>query len=291
MNKKQNPTDGGVSIRFIIVRRAAIISSAVAIFLLFVGFLFSAISAWRAQASSSVSCDFVSNQNSPFSYIQYNIRDQAIEPYFRGSFFIHLGDIPTGPPSVAVLTSAEGTYGNWNTVAALFRDESNKAFWMMKESSEVPFYRLSGSARDFPFDSTTIDFDTTFTPPLAFKFVKVRNLNPSFFIPCGTAKLTTYPSGQLHLNFEMRRNPLVKLMAIVILLVAALFVLIIPFAVKLETLPTAVASFFFSIWSIRGILNPEIPVFPSRLDLIVLCLCILLVPLIGIRLLIRWARR
>jgi hypothetical protein len=34
-----------------------------------------------------------------------------------------------------------------------------------------------------------------------------------------------------------------------------LFVLIIPFAVKRDLLPTPVASFFFSVWSIRAILS------------------------------------
>lgn len=154
----------------------------------------------------------------------------------------------------------------------------------------MPFYRVSGSHRDFPFDSATIDFDTTFKPELQLKFLMIRNLNSGFYVPCDSAKATSDPSGKVHINFEIRRNPLVQVMAIVILMAAALFVLIIPFTVRREALPTSVASFFFSIWSIRGIWSSEMKVFPTRLDIIILFLCVLLLLLIGTRFLFRWIR-
>ena len=154
----------------------------------------------------------------------------------------------------------------------------------------MPFYRVSGSHRDFPFDSATIDFDTTFKPELQLKFLMIRNLNSGFYVPCDSAKATSDPSGKVHINFEIRRYPLVQVMAIVILMAAALFVLIIPFTVRREALPTSVASFFFSIWSIRGIWSSEMKVFPTRLDIIILFLCVLLLLLIGTRFLFRWIR-
>jgi hypothetical protein len=80
------------------------------------------------------------------------------------------------------------------------------------------------------------------------------------------------------------------MMAIAILMAAAIFVLIIPFTVKRDALATSVASFFFSIWSIRGILSSEMKVFPTLLDVMILFLCVLLLLLIGIRLLYRWIR-
>ena len=88
----------------------------------------------------------------------------------------------------------------------------------------------------------------------------------------------------------MRRNPIVQLMATVIFLAAALFALIIPFGVKREALPTAVASFFFSLWSTRGILSSEMKVFPTLFDLGILVLCVLLVLLIGIRVITWWIK-
>ncbi len=94
----------------------------------------------------------------------------------------------------------------------------------------------------------------------------------------------------MQIHFEMRRNPLVQLKAIVMSIAAALFVLIIPFTVKLDALPTSVASFFFSIWSVRGILSSEMRVFPTRFDIIILFPSVLLLLLIGVRFLFRWIR-
>jgi hypothetical protein len=253
-------------------------------------FIRATLSAWNVEHEGKVSCGFDLDRNSPFSYIQYNVKDQAIEPYFQGSIFINLGDILSGPSQVELVTTAKGNYGNTDTHVEFFRDEANKQFWMRKESTEVPFYRASGSHRDFPLDSTTIDFDTTSTTPLAFRGVLVRNLNPSFYIPCDTYTINRDAPGKIHVHFEMRRNPLVQVMAVVILAAAAVFVLLIPFTVKQEALPTSIASFFFSIWSIRGILSSEMKVFPTALDVAILFLCVLLLLLIGIRLLLRWIK-
>jgi hypothetical protein len=88
----------------------------------------------------------------------------------------------------------------------------------------------------------------------------------------------------------MRRNPLVQLMAVVIFGAAALFALIIPFSVRRDNLPMAVASFFFSVWSTRGILGSEMKVFPTVFDLGILFICVLLLLLIGVRILIWWLK-
>ncbi len=161
---------------------------------------------------------------------------------------------------------------------------------MKKEAPDVPFYRESGSHRDFPFDSTTINADTTFNPAVKVHFVMVRNFNASFYIPCDSTKVTNDASGNIHLTFELRRNPLVVLTAVVISVAAALFVFAIALAVKPESQPTSVASFFFSIWSLRGILGSEMKVFPTKFDMWILFLCVLLILLIAIRLLFRWIK-
>ena len=291
MNKKPNGKDGWVHIPYkFIGRLAGILFLVVVILSTGIWFVYATTSAWEVQTSARVSCSFAVNQNLAFSYIQYNIKDQATEPYFLGSIFINLGDAPPDPARLEVRTSGERNYGDTTTIVEIFRDEQNKQSWMRKESGEVPFYRLSGSHRDFPFDSATIDFDTTFTPKLKLKFLMIRNLNSSFYVPCETVKVTGDSSDKIHINFEMRRNPLVQMMATVILMAATMFVLVIPFAVKREALPMSVASFFFSIWSIRGILSSEMKVFPTRLDIMILFLCVLLLLLIGTRVLFSWMR-
>jgi hypothetical protein len=256
-------------------------------------FIWDTYSAWATQTSARVSCSLVVNPNAPFSYVQYNIKDQAIEPFFRGSVFVSLGDVPTGPSRVDIVTSGARGYGNQTIIVTLHRDEAATSFWMTRESLEaqdVAFYRTSGSHRDFPLDSAAIDFDTAFGPKLQLARVMIRNLNTSFYIPCDAASATADSSGKIHVHFEMRRNPLVRLMALVILVAAALFVCIIPFAVKREALATSVASFFFSIWSVRGILGSEMKVFPTLFDMMILFLCVLLLLLIGFKFLGQWIK-
>jgi hypothetical protein len=230
------------------------------------------------------------DRTQPLSYIQYNIKGQTPEPYFQGGFFISLGDVPSGPAQADVVTTGGRYYGSTTTHVELFRDEQSKTFWMRKEADNVPFVRQSGLPRDFPFDSTTIDFDTTFKPALPLSGLMIRNFDPSFYIPCDMVRASSVAGDTLHLRFEMRRNPLVQLMASVVFVAAALFALIIPFSVKKDALPTAVSSFFFSVWSTRGILSSEMTVFPTRFDVGILFLCVLLMLLIGIRVLMWWIR-
>jgi len=63
-----------------------------------------------------------------------------------------------------------------------------------------------------------------------------------------------------------------------------LFLIAIVVFVKKEALPTSIASFFFSLWSIRAILSSEMKTFPTVLDLAILSLCVLLLVLLGLRL-------
>jgi hypothetical protein len=160
---------------------------------------------------------------------------------------------------------------------------------MRKESDEIPLVRKSGSAKDFPFDSAIVDVETTFNPPLQLRGLILRNFNPSFYIPCDKV-VSKLSSDKVHLTFEIRRKPLVQLTAVVIIIAATLFVLIIPFSVKRDALPTSVASFFFSIWSTRGIVASEMKVFPTLFDIAILALCVLLLVLIGARLLVAWTK-
>lgn len=112
----------------------------------------------------------------------------------------------------------------------------------------------------------------------------LRNYNPSFYLPCGTVSVRALKQGSLNLTFEMRHNPLVQVAAVVLLFGAFIFVLAIVFFVKADSLPTAIASYFFSLWSVRSILSSEMKTFPTILDITILCLRVALVVMVGIRL-------
>jgi len=48
------------------------------------GFVYALVSTWEDEGSPPLSCGSLPT-NSPHSYIQYSIKDQAAEPYFHGA--------------------------------------------------------------------------------------------------------------------------------------------------------------------------------------------------------------
>jgi len=154
----------------------------------------------------------------------------------------------------------------------------------MPAEEKLGLNRTDGSHRQFPFDSATFDFDMTYTPPVTFYQFILRNNNPSFSIPCEDFSVSNISPGKAHIHFVALRNQFVRLTAIVLVGAGAMFLLAIVFFVKRESLPTSVASYFFSLWSIRSILSSEMKTFPTYLDYMILCLCISLLILLSIRL-------
>ena len=79
-----------------------------------------------------------------------------------------------------------------------------------------------------------------------------------------------------------------QLTALVLCVASFVFLVLIVRLEKTESLAASVASFFFSLWSIRVILGSDIKTFPTFIDLWILTLCILMVfGLIGK---VLWAR-
>jgi hypothetical protein len=118
----------------------------------------------------------------------------------------------------------------------------------------------------------------------------LSNYNSSFYLPCRSVSAKVFKPGALQFSFELKRNPLVQVTAVVLLAGAFIFVLAIVLFVKTESLPTAIASYFFSLWSVRSILSAEIKTFPTILDIAVLGLSVLLVVMVGIRLAVQIKR-
>jgi len=105
----------------------------------------------------------------------------------------------------------------------------------------------------------------------------VTNRVPGFIMQCENVKVKRLDGGSVHLEFELRRSPLVQLSAIVLGAAGLLFLVLIMRLEKVESLATSVASYFFALWSIRGIMSSEIRVFPTLLDAWILTLCVLLI--------------
>jgi hypothetical protein len=85
--------------------------------------------------------------------------------------------------------------------------------------------------------------------------------------------------GTVDISFELRRNPLIMDTAVMLLVIAAIFAVLITTKMEIKALPGAVAAYFFSVWSIRGLFGLTPEGFPTLFDIGIVLLA-LLVPLL-----------
>jgi hypothetical protein len=251
-----------------------------------VWFSLALISAFESHGSANIDCKKgYGIVNNSLSYVQIDLLDQhPIEPYFNATLFASLGsgNGKTGPVHLRFTRSGDSLYGTSFIDMDLRYDTAAQTLWATK-AVDASLTRISGAHRDFPFDSARFDFDLSWDPAVPLSNIFVRNRNPSFDLVCSTYEVEVKGGGKFHVSFEARRNPLVQLTAVVLVCAGFLFLVGIVGFVRTESLPTAVASFFFSLWSIRAILSSEMKTFPTNLDLAILSLCVLLLVALGVR--------
>ncbi len=249
-------------------------------------FAFSLRSAFKSHDPEKLSCTAsFGTANNIFSYLELDLLDQhPAEPYFNGGLFLNLGNAYGKEPTRVTFTlSGTRVYSQSLVNVDLHYDEAAQTLWMAKPA-DISLYRPSGAHRDFPFDSAKFDFDLSYSPAVSINNFLIRNRNPSFDVPCDAYRVERRNANTVHVSFEARRNPLVQLTAVVLVSAGLLFLVGIVGFVKRESLPAAIASFFFSLWSIRAILSSEMKTFPTVLDLAILSLCVLLLVALGVRL-------
>jgi hypothetical protein len=245
---------------------------------------------WRA-ANAGLECqkefDPLPYQNN--GYIEFSIEKQElIEPVFDGKYFINLADeYGRGPLELKVTTTGARSYGNSQSVAHLNWDNTAQVLWMMGGANPMGYISQSGSHRDFPLDSARFDFTLKTDPWVNLPVFRFNNHVTGFTMPCEAAKVLRGTDGSYQISFELRRDALTRLTAVLLVGAAALFALAITLFVDRKSLGTAVASYFFSLWSIRGIFGLGAEGFPTKLDISVLALCVLILLLLALRLL--WA--
>lgn len=246
-------------------------------------FVWQLVSAWRAQSRSGNLCQVAFQPMPPglSGYIEFRLKEEEpVEPLFDGNVFISLADrYGTQPMRLSLERSPIGTYARSTTIVDLGYDQQAGALWM-GTPKEFDLVRASGSHRNFPFDSASLAFDIKVTPAVDLRVVRVYNQVSGFVMDCDALKANRSGDGLYHIELNLSRNPLVQLTA-VILGVASLAFLVLAAFMKPETLPTSVASFFFSLWSIRAILSSQIKTFPTLLDSFILTLCATLLLILG----------
>jgi hypothetical protein len=248
-------------------------------------FAFALHSALKSHDSDKLSCQTPFQiVNGNYTYLDIVLLEQdPIQPYFNGKLFVNLVNAyGQNPMRVTFLTSGSREYDPSAVTGEFYYSESQNL--LMNKAVDIALIRTFGSHRNFPLDSAQFDFDIAHVPALPIKNFNIRNRNQDFDIPCGSLAVDFSRAGKLHIRFEARRNSLVQLTAVVLLGAALVFLIRIVVFVKSESLPTAIASYFFSLWSIRSIFSSEMKTFPTYFDVAILSLCVLLLVGLGVRL-------
>jgi len=209
------------------------------------------------------------------AYIEIQIdSEHPVEPYFNGKVFVSVTNTDHNAPAhVEIRRSASGQYGS-SLVRSDLTYVAQDRWLAMKAAQDVSLIRADGRThRYFPFDSARFATDLTVTPLLPIRLVRVTNHAAGFKLDCATVAATrTSPEG-VSIAFELRRSPLLQFVAVVLLGAAAILIYPIIRLSDGRALATSVASYFFSLWSIRAAFATQMMVFPTILDLAVLSLC------------------
>jgi hypothetical protein len=233
------------------LRRISLRATVIAVFIAFLG-LFSW--AWRTQISQPVTCS-AESLDEPVSMVGLNYAElrlteqHPIEPFFSGVLFIGL------------------LKGRAISVTPLVIERSAGRDYMTStiESDLVPTAGGIYLKRPEPIDLITE----------AINAVRITNRVPGFTLSCKTVEFVRTDAGKrLTVRFTLSRAPLIQLAAIALALASLVFLIVILLTESRETLPTSVASFFFSLWSIRAIMQTEMRVFPTLLDSWILALSV-----------------
>jgi len=140
------------------------------------------------------------------------------------------------------------------------------------------------SLRHFPFDSRTFDFSLGFTPPQRPKVVIIRNLTTDFIPVCSTFSSNWDGIDKLSIKIKFRRNPFVQATAVIVALAALIFGLLLGSIKAPEDLARAAASYFFSLWSVRGLITPSGLAYSTLLDLFFMAVAVIVLFVVLLRL-------
>lgn len=242
---------------------------------------------WRTVSSeSNVTCQvaFQPLRDRNNGYIEFFLeKEELLEPIFDGGFFINLTDAyGKDPVRLKVTTTGARDYGSSTSFVDLRWDALNQVLWM-NDKVNMGFISQTNSHRMFPFDSAHFDYTLNIEPAVSIPVFRFTERVPGFVMPCNAANVSRQGDGSFHVAFELRRSLFIPVTASVLFLAAVVFCIAIATSLETKALPTAVASFFFSLWSIRGVFGLEAQGFPTLFDVGILVLCLLILSLLFIR--------
>jgi hypothetical protein len=221
---------------------------------------------WWDQSHASLGCEqgfspLAENNN---SYIQINIlAPHPAEQEFSAEFFVFYPSYESPPDTLLLTRGASGGYAPSILETALIPWGGGRAS-PKPVAFDVPTPGVS--LRHFPLDTRTLDFWLRFTPPLRPRVVMIRNLTTDFIPICSTLSSKWDGVDKLGITVTLRRNPFVQVTAVIVGIAALVFGLLLGRIKDREDLARATASYFFSLWSIRGLVTPTGLAFSTLLD-------------------------
>jgi len=212
-------------------------------------------------------------------YIQISLKRQhPTEPYFDGElWFVYADEAKKAVSSLTIKRSGARGYGDLQSMIETAWD--GVFHGLRPKAGSVPFdiIAASGLHQYFPFDSAIFDFTLDVVPLGPRRVFMVRNSVPGFILPCDRLQVSPDPKGGIHVSFALRRSPLIQLFVLVLSLALLVFLVLIIRIKDTGVLPAAVASYFFSAFSLRTIVGDQIKTFPTFFDCWILTVCMAMI--------------
>ena len=245
-------------------------------------FLGALIVAYNQQAAAPLVADLrlpTPERAGPLRSFQIEfLTQQAREPAFDGQLFLSVDDAVLNGPYLTMVRDACGIYAKENQHLAVSR---GGLFGTHVPPTKMSFPTNDRGHARFPFDSSHVDLTFRFDQPVPLDVVRITNRVPGFVLVTRTASAIRLPDGSLRIQVLLRRNFFTQALCALILVAGVTFAMLILATQTPAALGSSVAAFFFSLWSLRGVLASQIQTFPTLLDYaIVLLCCFMLIGLI-----------
>lgn len=240
-------------------------------------FLWQMFAAWHTETQQTVTC--TTPPKIPFRYYEIALREQnPTYPEYESEVFVYYSDpseMEAAGKKITIKRSGARTYASETAIAEIAYNSNNRALEMRNWAKLGLIPVKGGLHQNFPFDSAQFDFEINTDPWFEPSTLRITNRIPGFYLPCSSIKMAMGDK-RVRILFNLKRSPLIALVTVVLCLVAPIFALLILQLTKIETVASSTASFFFSVWSIRTILNTQLHTFPTLFDCWLMTLCVLL---------------
>jgi hypothetical protein len=271
-------------------RNKVVLSLRIILIAVAVAIISSMLWAWRVQVRTTnvaqVGFGPLRDHN---GYIQVDLlRQHPTDELFDGELFLYYPEYQNPPAQITINRNASGRFASSVIESSLVPWSKGKAF-----PKQIPLGLPTPglSHRQFPFDSPYFDFTLNFNPPIRPSVVRFVNRTDTFLPVSGTLQASWNDPGNLTIRIQFIRNPFVKTAVVILGIGATAFGILLVFLKTLESLATATASYFLSLWSLRGIVDRTILSFPTYLDMWLLALAAMVLLIVSWRVVDFWSER